>query len=150
MMQGNNTESAEPAPRGRGRQWKPGESGNPKGRPEGSGAVQRIRKLLEPHREELVRKVVEMAKAGDMKAMRIVMDRLAPPPRPESDPVQIPELANAETLTEGAKAVVAAIGAGQVTPTAGLELLTAIGALAKVIETDEIERRLRELEGKTR
>lgn len=141
-------DSEQPKPRSEGHRWQPGESGNPKGRPEGSGALQRIRKLLEPHREDLVKKVVEMAKAGDMGAMRIVMERLGPPPRAESEPVHIPELAQAETLTDGAKAVIAAIGNGDVSPTAGLELLSAIGALVKVIEADDVERRLQELEGK--
>ena len=104
--------------------------------------------MFEPHREDLVRKVVEMAKAGDMGAMRIVMERLCPPPRAESEPVHIPQLAQAETLTDAARAVVTAVGHGQISPTAALEVLSALGALAKVVETDELARKVKELQEK--
>lgn len=137
-----------PPQRHRGR-WIPGTSGNPRGNPPGSGRLRQMRELLEPRRAELVEKVIELALSGDVAALRICMDRLAPPARAESDPVEIPELAQASTMAERALAVVSAIGEGQVSPTAGLELLNAIAALARAIEVDELAGRVKALEERT-
>jgi hypothetical protein len=38
-----------------------------------------IEALLEGEGEALTRKAIELAKAGDMQALRLCMDRLAPP-----------------------------------------------------------------------
>lgn len=125
--------------------WKPGQSGNPKGRLPG---VERIRQLLDPHREDLVAKVVEMAKKGDVTALRICIDRIAPLPRAESSPVCIPALADAHTLSDKAEAVARAIGEGQLSPDTGAMLLQAIASACKVVEFDDLQRRVAELESR--
>ncbi len=123
--------------------WKPGQSGNPKGRTPG---VERIRQLLEPRREELVAKAVELALKGDSTALRICMDRLAPPPRSESAPVVIPGLAKAATLTDKAHRIIEAVGGGEITPDVATQLLNALAAYAKAVEVDELARRVAVLE----
>jgi hypothetical protein len=61
--------------------WKPGQSGNPKGRPAGSRNRVTIVALaaMEEGADAIARKVVGMAKAGDMSAARLVLERLVPP-----------------------------------------------------------------------
>jgi hypothetical protein len=57
-----------------------GESGNPAGRPRGARnrATLLMENLLADDAEAIGRKAVEMAKGGDMAAIRLCMDRLAP------------------------------------------------------------------------
>ena len=53
----------------RGR-WKPGESGNPAGRRPGSGKVAELRESIAEHIPEIVSRLVEAAKGGDVGAAR--------------------------------------------------------------------------------
>ena len=66
-------------------QYERGQSGNPAGRPVGINDKRlAMRELLEPHAEELVAKVVEMAKTGDTAALRICMAAQNPDALPSS------------------------------------------------------------------
>jgi hypothetical protein len=58
--------------------WTAGKSGNPRGRPVGTGRVEEYRKLLEPHVPDLLAVLVEKASGGDLAALRLVLDRVYP------------------------------------------------------------------------
>lgn len=135
----------QPLQRGERGRWLPGVSGNPKGREPTS---ERIRQMLQPHESELVQAAVFFGVNGDTTALRLCLERLAPPPRPQSDPVVIPGLAEAATLTDKAKAVVDAVGNGVVSPDVAERLLSALANYAKAIEVDELTRRVAALEEK--
>lgn len=123
--------------------WKPGESGNPKGRVPG---VEKIRHLLDPHREQLVAKAVELALAGDSVALRLCLDRIAPPPKAEAPPVVIPGLAEARSMSDKARVILNATGEGIISPDAAATLLGAIANAGKIIETEELAQRIAALE----
>jgi Family of unknown function (DUF5681) len=61
--------------------FKPGQSGNPKGRSQGSrnAATIAIEALLDGEAEALTRKAIELGLAGDMTALRLCLDRIVPP-----------------------------------------------------------------------
>ena len=64
--------------------FKPGESGNLVGRPKGiTDKRVKLRELLQPHAQELIDKLVERAKLGDSWAMKLCIDRLIPPAKPD-------------------------------------------------------------------
>lgn len=125
-------------------QFKPGQSGNPAGRkPE----LAVVRQLLLPHRKDLVAKVLEMAKAGNETALRIVFDRIAPLPRAQFDAVEIPGINPDASMSDNARAIVRAVGSGLISPDAGALVLGALADARRVIDDDEAEKRLKNLEG---
>ena len=127
--------------------WKPGQSGNPAGRPKGS--KNRKTKLTEAFcadAKAIVRKVVEAALAGDMQAANIVISRLQPPLKARAETVEF-DLDTTKSLTEQAAQVLNAVAAGQVDPDTGQQIINSITAFAGLKQIDELEGRLSTLEG---
>lgn len=130
----------------RGRPWPKGVSGNPAGRPKGSGLAGELRKAIAVEAGDILAALIERAKAGDVQAARALLDRIVPSLKPESAPVHVPGLADAGSLAERAESVLQAVGAGDVPPDVAAALVAAVGALARIHELDEIERRIAALE----
>lgn len=138
----------------RNTKFKPGQSGNPAGRAPGSGWVGRARANLQEAwdgmekdgKDGIRHQLIEKAKGGDMAAIRIVAERICPPIKATEEAAEIQ--LTGDTLTARAMAVLAALGAGQVAPGQASQLLQGLGALAKIVETDELQRRIEALEEK--
>jgi hypothetical protein len=77
------SELGDESPKPRGRPFEAGHSGNPNGRPKGARnkATVMVEQLLDGELDALVRKLIEKAKAGDIAALRLCLDRLLPPRR---------------------------------------------------------------------
>lgn len=124
--------------------WKPGQSGNPAGRTPGTGEVGKLRASIAKHLPEIITKLVEQAKAGDAQAARLLLERVLPPVKASELPAPIPLPDGA--LADQGRAVVAAAGSGALAPGQAAQLLAGLGALAKLIETDELAARVAALE----
>lgn len=125
--------------------WKPGQSGNPKGRPKGSiNTSTRLRKMIDV--EGIIKKLQAAAIDGDVQAARTLLERALPVYRLTAEPVQVPGIHGADTLTDKARVVLEAVADGCVPPDVGAQLVTAIGAVARVAEMDELLRRIEALE----
>ena len=124
--------------------WHAGESGNPKGKAPGTGALQRLRAGLDQHLPDILTALVEAAKAGDVTAARVILDRVLPSLKPNEQPIVL-DLAG-DTLTDQGRAVLSAVAAGVLAPAQGSQLIAAIGALARVAEIDELTTRITKLE----
>lgn len=124
--------------------WQPGQSGNPKGRPPGTGVVARMRSDLAEHIPIIVDSLVARAVAGDNGAARLILERVMPPLKPiePSQSVSIPS----GGLADQGRAVVASVATGELAIGQGASLLSAIGSLARVVEVDELIRRVEALE----
>lgn len=125
--------------------FKPGKSGNPSGRPKGTPNPQaRLRKLINV--EALIKRLMENAAKGNTRAAELLLDRALPPLRAVAEPVQMPGLHEAATLTAKAELIVALAAEGRLSPDVATAMLTAIGQLAKTAEIDELTRRIAALE----
>lgn len=125
--------------------WKPGQSGNPKGRTPGSGEIGKLRASISEHVPGIIDAMVSKALEGDSGAARLLLERALPPIK-ASDQVHTLNLPEG-TLTEQGRAVLSAVAAGELPPAQGAQLVAAIGQLARVVEIDELERRIAALEG---
>lgn len=127
--------------------YKKGQSGNPKGRPPGIEDKRvAMRAMLEPHAEELIAKIVAKALDGDSTAMRICADRLLPTLKPRDEAVT---LDMEGSLADKGQAVLKAASEGRLTPGEAAAIMQAISSQSRVVEVDELERRVKALEEKT-
>jgi vacuolar-type H+-ATPase subunit D/Vma8 len=124
--------------------WKPGQSGNPHGRRPGTSQTQKLRQAIEAHIPSIVARLVEKAKEGDVSAARLLLERTVPSLRPVEapQPIEVPDGAPAEQ----ARAIVALAAAGEVSVEQGSRLISSLGSLCRLIELEEIERRINSLE----
>ena len=88
-----NAEAKQPR-RGAGRRFKPGQSGNPKGKTLGTRHRVTVlaEQLLADDVESVVAKVVKAAKAGNMTAARLILDRILPPRRGRTVAIPLPDV----------------------------------------------------------
>lgn len=128
----------------RGR-WKSGESGNPSGRKPGTGEVAKLRDSIAKHLPAIIKQLVTKAKEGDAQAARLLLERVLPPMKPIEQAVAL-SLPTGEGITAQGVAIVQAVAAGILAPGQGAALLTGLGALARIKEIDELERRIALLE----
>jgi hypothetical protein len=129
-------------------QFAKGRSGNPSGRPLGSRnhATLLMESLLEGQGEELTRKAIEMALAGDITAMRLCLDRLIPPRKDRPIHLGLASIETAQQISLAMTKVAAAIGEGEITPTEGETLANILVTQKSIVETADLERRIDELE----
>lgn len=125
--------------------FKPGQSGNPKGRSAGSGEIGKLRAAIAKHVPAIIAKQVELAKAGDAQAARLLLERVLPPVKAAEQPAPI-KLPAGASLADAGRAVLQAAGAGELAPGQAAQLMTGLGTLAKLVETDELAARVAALE----
>ena len=96
---------------------KPFEKGNP-GKPKGARhrVTRAIEALLEGQHEALTKAAIDKALEGDTVALRLCLDRLAPPRRDAPVSIELPPVRSAADAVEASAAVLAAISAGDITP----------------------------------
>ena len=124
--------------------WLPGASGNPAGRPAGSGHVARLRAELAQQLPGILQALIKQAKGGDVAAIRVVLDRVIPPLKAVDAPLSL-ELPEGGYATQG-RAIVASAASGEVSAQEAAQLIGAISNLARVEVLDELVRRVERLE----
>lgn len=120
--------------------FRKGVSGNPGGR---SGNTAVLREKLASGSDDVVTVVLEKARAGDMQAARLILERIVPAVKPVSDPVRFD--IDATDLPSSARSILSAIAAGQIPPDQGKALIDAVASMARVVEVAELEQQLAEL-----
>lgn len=123
--------------------FKPGESGNPKGRPKDKTPATLLRKSIAEAMPEIITKLVELAKGGDVAAAKVLLDRCCPALKPQAMPISLPVNG---TLAEQGGEIIKATMSGQIPPDIGSQLIMALANQSKIIEIEELTKRIEVLE----
>ncbi len=129
-----------PAPK-----WTPGVSGNSRGRPKNKTPATLLRKSIAEAMPDIINTLIVSAKAGDVAAAKVLLDRVCPALKPQAMPICLP--VNGSLAEQGGE-IIKATMAGQIPPDIGSQLITALAAQSKIIEIDELTKRIEILENK--
>lgn len=128
----------------RGRPFAPGNPGKAKGTRHKTTLA--IEALLDGEAEKLTKKAIDLAMAGDITALRLCMDRLAPVRRDRPVTFDLPKIETADDLPKATGAIMEAVADGVLTPSEAAELGKLVDAHAKAIEVTDLHRRLEAIE----
>lgn len=132
-------------------QFQKGQSGNPAGRPRGAlnRATVLAQELLSARVESIAGKLVELAERGDMRAIRVCMDRLVPVIKHQPIAVELPPIEKAADSVEAAASIAAAVAAGELTATEAAQLAKVVDVYVGALATRGFDERLSKLENET-
>jgi hypothetical protein len=139
----------QPKPRAGNSAWTPGcKSPNPSGRPR--GIVDKRTKVTQALLDDapaIARVVIDAAKEGDMQAASLVLSRIAPVLKAQSEPVQF-NFDPSAPITGMIESVLAGIAGGAVPVDVGKQIIDAIGTLSNARAVESLETRITLLEAK--
>lgn len=121
------------------------------GRPVGTSQIARIKALIEPRREAVIANLLKIAEGDGKDAVRagdVVLSFLAGRPKPQSELINIPAMAEATTYEDKTRAVLDALATGQVSAEAARAVIQTIDAAVRIRGFPELDARLKVLEGR--
>ena len=121
--------------------------GNP-GKPKGARhkTTLAVEELLQGEAEGLTRKAVDMALEGDTTALRLCLERIAPPRKDTPVSFALPSMQSATEAAEAAQAVLQAVSDGEMTPLEAASVMGLVETYRRTLETSDFETRIRALE----
>ena len=137
-------DSRKSAAKSRGRPFKPGNSGKPKGARH--KVTQAVEALLDGEAEALTRKAIEKALEGDMTAIRLCLDRIAPPRKDYPITFALPPIASPGDAVAALLAVISGVAEGEITPGEAEELSKLVDVYARTLLASDLEARVAHLE----
>jgi hypothetical protein len=142
--------AANSAGKQRGRPFRKGMSGNPRGKPAGTRhrTTQLAEKLLSEDVEGVVRSVLNAARGGDMTAARLVLERILPVRKGKPAIFDIPKIEKPADVVAATGALLTAMATGKLTPEEASAAASVIEAHRRVIETADLDARLAAVEAK--
>src|SRR5262249_43325991 len=126
----------------RGRPFKPGNPGRPRGSK--NKITQIVEQLAEA--EELIQKVWKLARAGDVSCLRMMLDRIWPPRKAQPINVTMPPIRSSQDALAAIAAICRALGEGRLTPDEITALSSVVGRSIQLIEIQDFEKRISALE----
>jgi len=132
----------------RGKPFKPGQSGNPAGKPKGArnAATVAMEALLDNESDALTRKAIELAKGGDLQALRLCLERILPPRKDRPVNFALPTITSAKDALSALSALLTAVSTGELTPSEAAEVGKLVDGYVKATEINELAERLERLE----
>jgi hypothetical protein len=128
-------------PRVRGRPFPKGNSGRPPGSKNKDSLL--LAALMDGEQEELLRKGIELAKAGNVPLLKYFYDRMLP--RERVFTIELPKMESADDAVEALGAVTSAVCEGKITPGEAGHLAALINSYARAIDIADLEKRIDEL-----
>jgi hypothetical protein len=132
----------------RGRPLQRAVSGNPAGRALGSRnrATIALEALLDGEGEAITRKAIELAKDGDMGAIRICLDRIFPPRKDRPVTFNVPRIETAADAAKAPAALTEAAATGELTPSEASLIGQLVDGVVRALDASELTRRIEALE----
>lgn len=123
-----------------------GNSGRPKGaRHKTTLAVQ---ELIDGEAEALTRKAIGLALEGDIAALRLCVERIAPARKDAPVNFDLQEIETSRDAMEAARAVVRAVANGALTPSEADAVMKLVEGYRRMAETVDLEARIEALEAR--
>ena len=118
------------------------------GRPKGSRnkATIAIESLFQGQSEALTQAAISKALDGDSVALRLCLDRIAPPMKDKPVFFPLPQMWDAMDASQAAGSVLSAVSEGSLTPIEGTRVMGIIDSYRRALELTDIEKRLKLLE----
>ena len=132
-------------------QFKKGESGNPAGKPKGARnkATLAVQALFEGEAEAISRKAIELALTGDMTALRLCLERIAPARKDYPVNINLPTIKNPADASLAMSALLTSVAEGEITPNEAGEVAKLVETYIKALEAHQYDNRLKTLEERT-
>ena len=120
----------------RGRPFKAGESGNPAGRPQGARnkATVLAEAMLTGEAEALSRRAIELARQGNIPALRLCLERLLPPRRDRVVTFDLPQIETPADAAGASAAVLAACADGMLSPAEAAGIMALVETHVRTLE----------------
>jgi hypothetical protein len=138
----NQTTTTTPAVRGR--PFARGNGGRRPGSKNQSTLI--LAALSDGDKEELVRKGLEIAKAGDVSMLKFFLSRMLPRERPIR--IDLPQMEFADDAVEALGSIVRAVSEGLISPSEGADVANLVNSYARAIDMADVLKRLDALEGR--
>jgi hypothetical protein len=128
----------------RGKPFKPGQFGNPAGKPKGTknAITLAMEALLDGESEALTRKAIDLAKSGDLQALGLCLERILPPRKDRPVNFALPTITSAKDALSALSAPLTAVSTGELTPSEAAEVGRLVDGYVKATETNELAERL--------
>ena len=125
-----------------------GISGNPSGRPKGIKDRRTVyTETIEAMVPELLDALKKRALNGDIAAIKLMLDRVLPALKPASTPFTFE---SAEGLSNQANSVLNQVMNAEIPPEVGMSAISVIQGVARVVEFDDLLKRIEMLESATK
>ena len=127
----------------------PFKQGNP-GKPRGARnrTTRAVYEMLEGERNRLTRKAIDLGLEGNITALRLCLDRLAPPSNDMPLSITLPPIRSAGEALDASLAVLAAMASGQITPAEAGRAVAVLASHAKIVDIADHEQRIEKMEAK--
>src|SRR4051812_6675783 len=129
-------------------QYRMGSSGNPAGRPVGSRNKSTLlsEELLDGQAAALIQKAIDLGLSGDTTALRLCLERISSPRKERLIELSLPPITEARHASAALTSILSAVAEGRVTPGEAESLARTVEIHTRIIETEDMARRLDHLE----